>query len=322
MALRSSSDKVGFLSIESTYGTPPTLTAADAILLMEAEITPTADKLERDVNRPYFGGDPFVLVGKKVTLTAKVDLIGAASGTGAAPLGKLYRICGHAEAAQTVVVGPPALPLSEAYTPVSKNYDSATIDFFWAGIKFRMTGCRGTLDMDYSIKQFPQATVNITGLFTIPADGEAYTTIDWTAFKTPAAIESGVWGVVIGPLTGLTPVAVCAQSLSVSQNGNINLFECSTNRQVLVTDRKPGGTLKVYKDTTLALWNPWAIADAQNIMLMDCTMTKGVGLNSLLRMRAQLEYPKPVDIDGVAGYEIPFSLVPNAGGDEYGLYFW
>jgi hypothetical protein len=295
------------------------------MLMMDTTITPTADKLERNIDHPFYGGDPFVLVNKRVTLTGTIDVLGAAAGgsTTAAPLGPLYRTCGHSEAVQIVAVGPPAIPASYCYAPISKTFESSTIDFFWAGVKCRILGARGSMDFDFTIKGYPKATVNITGIFTIPADGEAYTGADYTAFQTPAAIEATVWSVNIGPLTGLTPVAVCAQSLTLAANATVNLIECSTNRQVLMTDRKPSGTLKVYKDALLSAWNPWAIADAQATMLMDCMMTKAAGLNALLRIRAQLEYPKPTDIDGVAGFEIPFTAVPSgAGGDEYKLYVY
>lgn len=325
MGLRSSTDRAAFINMEVTYGTAPTMAAANAFLLMDSEITPAADKLERNVDQPFYGGNPFVLVGKKITLTGTIDVLGAAAGgsTTPAPLGKVYRACGHSEATQAAVVGPPAVPVSYAYLPISKNFESVCIDFFWAGVKFRMLGVRGSMDFDFTIKQFPMAKVTLVGILTIPSDAEAYSGADYSAFQTPAAIESGVWSVVVGPLTGLTPVAVCAQSLTLAANADVNLFECSTNRQVLETDRKPTGTLKVYKDATLATWNPWAIADTQAVMLMDCTMTKAVGLNALLRIRAQLEYPKPTDIDGVAGFEIPYTCIPSgAGGDEYQLYVY
>lgn len=310
MAMRSSSDRVALLAIETTYGTAVPGVAADAILVMDASVQTAADKLERNTDSPHFGGDPFVLVGKRVTFTGTVDLLGHATPGTAAPLGKLYRICGHSE---TLNVGPPA---DATYAPISKNFASATVDFYWAGVRFRMTGVRGTIDMAFSIKDYAKGTVTLTGILTLPTDAEAPSGISWATFQTPAPIESETWTVQVGG------VNVCAQQLSLSQNATVNLVECSEGREVMITDRKPTGSLRVFKDATLATWNPWSIAESQAIVTLTNTIVKSAGLNVSVPIRAQLEYPNPVDIDGLAGFEIAFTAIPSgAGGDEYSLIF-
>ena len=312
MALRQSTDRVCLFDLETTYGVAATMTAADAILMMESDIQPMADKLERVVDRPFFGGDPFVLVNKRVQLTGTIDVIGSATPGISAPLAKVYKACQHAETLIAAAVGPPIVPAAAMYNPISRSISSATIDFYWCGIKFRMLGARGSMDFDYSIKQYGKATVTLTGLLVLPTDGEPPGGIDWSAFQTPAAIESGVWTVTVDG------VNVCAQQLTMAQNATVGLIECSEAREVMVTARKPGGTLKVLKDADLATWNPWAIADAQAIIPLVSTIVKADGLNVEHIILAQLEYPKPTDIEGVAGFEIPFTAVPTgAGNDEY-----
>ena len=305
MALRSSTDRVGLVAVESVYGVAETITAANAMLLMNAQVTPAADKLERNTDKPYFGADPFVLVGKKVTLTADIDILGAAAASvgDAAPLGPLYRVCGHAEdlVAST----------SATYSPVSTNFESGTVSFYWAGILFQMLGTRGSMDFNFSIKNYAKASISLTGLLVAPADGEPPGSIDWSVFQTPPAIETETWTVTVGGTN------VCAQELSLAANATINIIECSEAREVAYTDRKPTGTLKVYKDATLATWNPWDVAEAQSVVVLQNTITKSAGLNCSMPIRAQLEYPKPVDMDGVAGFEIPFNCIPDTGGDEY-----
>lgn len=310
MAMRSATDRVALLALETTYGTAPALTAADAILLMDASIQTQADKLERNVDMPHFGGDPFVLVGKRITLSGTVDLLGAATPGTAAPLGKLYRICGHSE---TIDAGPPA---QVTYAPISKNFASGAVDFYWAGVRFRMTGVRGSLDMAFNIKDYAKGTINLTGILTLPTDAEPPAGIDWSTFQTPAPIDADTWEVMVGA------VNVCAQQLSLAQNATVSLVECSEGREVMITDRKPTGSLRVFKDATLAAWNPWSIAESQAIVTLTNTITKAAGLNVSVPIRAQLEYPQPTDIDGLAGFEIAFTAIPSgAGGDEYSLIF-
>lgn len=310
MAMIPTQNRVALLKKEVTYGTDSTPAATNAILLMDSVINTTADKLERNVDQPFFGGDPFVLVGKKVELTATCDIIGAATAGTAAPLGQLYKICGHSE---TLTVGPPA---DTTYKPISTGFDSATVYFYWGGILCKMLGVRGSLDFDFSIKQYAKGSVKLTGIFSIPADAALPTGIDWSAFQTPAAVESATWDVTVGAQS------VCAQSLTLASNTKVDIIECSNSFEVVISDRKPTGVLTVYKDQTLAVWNPWSVADTQAIVTLTNTITKTAGLNVTMPIRAQIEYPETVDLDGVAGYKIAFTAVPSgAGGDEYSLKF-
>lgn len=306
--MRSYTDRCALLAIEVTYGVAPALAAANAILLRNSQIQPAADKLERNNDKPYFSGNPFVMVGKRVTLTGETDILGAAIAGNAAPLGALYRTCGHAEVLDAGV--------SATYSPISRNFASASIDFFIGGIKFRMLGVRGSIDQDYTVKQYAKGTVNLTGLLTIPTDAEAPAGIDWTAFQTPAAIETETWEVTVGG------VNVCAQQLTLQANATVTVIECSEGREVAITNRTPGGVLRVWKDSTLATWNPWSIAETQAIVPILQTITATGGRSVEVPIRAQLELPRPVEIEGQLGYEIPYTAVATgAGGDEYSITF-
>lgn len=310
MAMRSAEDRVALLALEPTYAAGATITAANAILLQGSSIETLADKLERPIDMPHFGGDPFVMVGKRVVLSATVDLLGAATPGTAAPLGLLYRICGHS---QVLNAEPPA---DTTYAPISKGVASGQLDFYWAGVRFRMLGVRGSIDMEFSIKNFAKGTVQLTGILTMPTDAEPPAGIDWTAFQAPPAIETETWEVMVGATN------VCAQQLNLRQGATVNLIECSEGREVMITDRKPTGSLRVFKDALLSVWNPWSIADSHAIVTISNEITKAAGLNISVPIRAQLEYPKPTDIEGQAGFEIPFTAVPSgAGGDEYSIVF-
>jgi hypothetical protein len=308
MSLRSVEDRAALIKIEVTRGTDSIPAAANAMLLMESSIAPAADKLERKVDRPFYGGDPFVLVGKRVELNSKVDLLGAAAAGTAAPLGTIYRICGHSE----VLVA----DTSATYAPISKNFESATIYFYDSGMWWKMLGCNGSIDIDWSIKGYAMGTLKCIGTFAVPTDGEVPSGIDWTTFQTPPAIETETWEVTMD--SGAGAVAVCAQKLTLTQGADVKIIECSNNRQAFIAGRKPSGSLTVYKDATLATWNPFQIAADHTIVTLASTITKAAGLNVATTIRAQLELPKPTDIDGLRGLEIPYVAIPSgAGGDEY-----
>lgn len=309
MAFRSATDVVALVALETTYATPPTIGAADAVQLIEPSIEIAGEQLQRNIAKPFFGGSPFVLTGKRITLSATIDLIGAATPGNASPFGRLYRICGHSE-----VLTPTT---SAVYAPVSTGIPSATIDFFWAGERIRMVGVRGTMEMDFSIDNFPRATVTLTGIYAGPTDASPPTGINWTAFQTPQAIETPNWSVQVGSY------AAHARQLTINQGGQVALVSTSESAQVLITARNSTGNLIVVKDADLSVWNPTAIANQHTIQTITCSVSGSAGRNVSLTARAQLGMPsRNSPVEGLAAYTIPLSIIPSgAGGDEYSITF-
>lgn len=304
MGFRSNTDRLILVDIETTYGVAATMTAADAVLAMNASIQTLAESAQRQLDKNYMGGDPFVLVGKRVELSFEIDLIGHATPGTAAPCGKVLRLCGFAETLEPSD--------SATYTHVLNNAsaESATIDFFWAGIKFRLTGARGSLDIDYGVKGFAKGMVRAIGLLTIPADGEAPSGVSWSAFQTPPAIEESTWTVMAG---AHSPHAT---QFRVTDNAELPLIETSESRQVVWVNRKPAGELTCVKNDSLAVWNPWSIADAHTIVTLTSIVTGGAGKSTSVAVRAQLSMPEPTEVDGVAAYKIPFTMIPTAAGND------
>lgn len=306
MSFRSANDRVVLAAVETTYGTAPTMNAATAILAMNSTVRTIGEQLARNVDSSFFGGDPFVNVGKRVELDFECDLIGHATPGTAAPLSAIYRACGHA---QTLDPGVDAL-----YAPVSTGQASCTIDFYWAGVKFRMTGCRGSMDVEWAIKTYAKCKIKMIGLLTIPTDQEPPSGISFSAFQTPAAIETPTWAVVIDPGT---PYSAHATSLTLNQGATLPLIETSESRQVIWTDRKPSGELIVVKNDALTTFDPWTLADAHTVVDITSTVNGGAGKIVTSAIRAQLGYPEPTEVEGVAAFKIPFTAVPDAGDDEY-----
>lgn len=307
MPFRSAKDRVGLAKLESTYGTAPSMAAADAVLLMNASIKTIGDKLERNIDSNFYGGDPFVLVGKRVELDFEVDVLGHATPGTAPPLTAIYQACGWEQTLQAGV--------DASFKPKSTAQASATIDFFWAGVRFRMTGVRCSYDFEYAIKTYAKMKVKAVGLLTLPTDQEPPSGISFAAFQTPAAIETPTWLVSIGAYN-----AHCV-SLMLNSNAELPLIETSESRQVVWVDRKPAGELIVVKNDTLATWNPWTIADGHNIVTITNTITGGAGKNLTMPIRAQLGYPEPTEYEGVAALKIPFTALANAGDDEFTVTF-
>lgn len=307
MAFQTTKNKVVLVAVESTYGTAPTMNAATAVKAMNATVRVIGEQLKQTLDKPWFGGDPFVLVGKRIELDFEVDLLGAATPGDASPLGPVYRGCGYS---QTLDAGVDAV-----YAPVSTGQASVTIDFYWAGILFRMTGGRGAMDLEFATKKYGVGKCKFVGILTTPADGTIPVGIDLSAFQTPAAIETATWALSVGAQ------AVDAISLMISQNGTMPLIETSESRQVVWTDRAPSGELIVVKNLALSTWNPWGIANAHTIVDISNVVTGGAGLNVSCPVRAQLGFPEPTEVEGVAAFKIPLSFIPSEDGNDHTLTF-
>ncbi len=294
---------------ESTYATDAAPVAGtDALLSFEGSIKVEADKLERKQDLPYFGADPFVLVGKRATVEFSFDMIGAANVGEAAPIAPVLLACAHAETLDEDV--------SATYNPVSSAFASATIYFYHAGILFKVTGARGTAEWDLSIKQFGRGKATFTGIISVASIAESTPgSLTLTAFQTPVANETETLSVTVGG------VAVNATKFTFAQNQDVRMFEGSESREVGVVDRMPSGVLTMFAEA-LATFNPWSIADALTDKEIVVEVDGGAAKTTTLTIpKAQLEYPALTNLDGATGWEIPFVAKPGSGGDEYSWAF-
>ena len=108
-------------AIETTYGTSPAMTGADAILLKELDVSPLEVELQdRELITGYFGNTEKYLGSRMSMAKFSVELQG--SGTAGTPpkYGEILRACGFSE---TIV---PAT--SVEYLPISTAQESVRDD--------------------------------------------------------------------------------------------------------------------------------------------------------------------------------------------------
>lgn len=294
------------VKIEGTYGTDSVPTgAANSVLSFDGQVAIEADKLDRKRDMDYFGGDPFLLVGKRVMIEFDVEMIGASSVGTAAPIAPVLRACAHGE----TLVG----STSATYNPISTAFQSVSVYFYHAGIRFKVTGVRGTIDWKMQIKGWCRGRVKLTGLinFTTNPSETAPTGNVYTAFQTPPVVETETLSVTLGG------VALNVDSIDFTQGNDVKIFEGSESREATIVERMPTGVVRVYQEV-LATFNPWSIANAYTNQAIVAAVNGGAGKITTLNVPlAQLEYPRLTNKDGAMLWEIPFVAKPNAGNDEY-----
>lgn len=300
--------KVVLLKKESSYGTDSVPVAAtNAILAMAGSITLESDKAERDIDLAFFGGKPFVIVNRRATIEFEFEPLGAATAGTASPWSHTLQACGFAETLDAV--GP---PIEALYNPISDNISSCTI-YFWMGTqKFAIVGCRGNIEFTTDIQTFVKGKATFTGIMAMPVDAAMPAAV-LTMFQTPVAVETETFELVLDAYN------LNAKGVTLQLNNDVKMHEGSEAREVIINDRKPGGTIRCY-DPGVAAKDLWALARAGEPVELSYTVQPAASPTGRILVvsapKVQLELPKFTELDGARGLEIPFVALPDAGNDE------
>lgn len=266
------------------------------------------DQLSREIDYPVFTGRPFVRTRKRATLSGQIELLGAASVGTAAPASALLQAAGHAE---TLDAG-----VDTVYNPVSTGIPSVSAYFYHGGERYIALGARGALtEIMLAINDFPKAGFEIQGNPTV--DEQALPAgVDYSAFQDPEAIATENFTLSIDGFD------VDGVSITLNTNSTLQLVEHTEGRVTRITDRTPSGTIRLYRpavsDKAIR-----SLVDAHSRHPIIASYAPGAGKNVRLDVpTAQFGDPQPVDIDGFSGWDLPFTAIASASGnDEYLITF-
>lgn len=305
--------RVILAKLETTYGTDANPTgAANAMLVRNLSVTPIeADIVSRDTVRPYMGNYEQIIAAKRVLVTFEVELQGSGTAGTAPAYGPLLRACGLGE---TITAG-----TSVAYSPVSDSFKSVTIyyqsqdDTAVSSPRHKVTGARGTVEFTLNAKQLPVAKFTMTGLYNAVTDASNLTA-DYSAFKIPTAVNQGNT-----PTFSFFGYSAPMAEFNLSMNNEVTYRNLVNAENVLITDRKVGGTV-VFEAPTIAAKDFFAIANGST--LGDLQLVHGSTAGSIIDISAtgkvDIANPSYAEADGVMMLSVPFVLVPStAGNDEF-----
>lgn len=299
------------LESEATYGTDPTPTGADAILVRDLSITPLqSDTVGRDLVRPYLGASEQLLANTRVQCTFSVELAGSGTAGTAPRYGKALLACGLSE---TIVA-----TTSVTYAPVSSSFGSATIYYNIDGVLHKVTGARGTFTINGTVGQIPTIDFTFTGIYNTPTD-TALPSVTYGDQATPVIFKNG-------NTTGfeLLSYAGCLQSVSFDIGNSLvyrELVGCT--KQVLLTDRAATGSVTL-EAVTMATKNYFtaALTDASlGNLLFQHGQTAG-NIIDFASTRIDIGDVSYGDQDGIHMLTIPYTAVPStSGNDEFSLVY-
>lgn len=295
--------------IETSYGVDPTPTgAANAILVRNLNITPqNSEIVSRDLVRPYLGNSEQLQASTHVTLDFEVELAGSGAAGTAPAYGCLLRACGLSETVSTGV--------SVTYAPISTGFESVTVYFNVDGTLHKITGARGTVELNINARQIPVYKFTFTGLYSAPI-ATALPTVTYTAFQTPlVANNDNTTGFSFFSYAGVL------ESLNLNVGNTVNYRTLVGSESVIVTDRKTSGTCQI-EAPAIGTKDFFAAALADGTLgALDITHgTAGGNKVQITSSRIDLSNPSYTDNNGINMLSLPFVAVPStAGNDEFSI---
>ena len=302
--------RVILIETESSYGTDPTPSATDVVLVTDLSITPqSSDVVNRDVVRPYLGSSEQLLANTRVECTFSVELAGSGTAGTAPRYGSALKATGLSE---TVASG-----TSVTYAPVSSSFSSVTIHYNVDGVRHKVTGCRGSFTISAEVGSIPTIDFTFTGIYNAPTD-TALPTVTYGNQATPLIFKNG-------NTTGfqLLSYAGALQSLTMDLGVSTVYRELvGGTKEVIITDRASNGSVTIeaptisQKDYFTAALTDSSLGNLQ--FLHGTTAGNKVQLTSTKVDIGDVNYG---EMDGVAMHEIPYTLVPSAANNEFSLIY-
>ena len=290
---------------ESTYGTDPTPTGADAVLVRDLSIVPQqSDIVSRDLIRPYLGASEQLLANTRVECTFSVELAGSGTAGTAPRYGKALKACGFSE---TIVAN-----TSVTYDPISASFDSVTIHYNLDGVRHKVTGARGTFTITANVGEIPTIDFTMTGIYVAP-DDSAQPSVTYAAQATPLIFKQG--NTTDLSVMGLTTAKLSNYSLDI---GNEIVYRelVGGSGEVLLTNRNVSGNVTI-EAVALATKDYFATALADTLGVIKFTHGTAAGNKvKVASAKADIADVSYGDLDGIAMLEIPFTAVPSTSGND------
>ncbi len=322
---------------EATEGTDSAPTGAtDGFRLFDGSSSTEFDRVDRPLDKPFFGGDPFVVANKRAKIEGEFEIYPPAT-PGAASTS-------DADCARVLLPGgmsvvKDAVGKTTRYNPISSGIPSVTAYWYHVRRLLKVTGARTSLSgIAIEIGQRMKGKASIQGDY-----------VDWSTSVIPAVtlpskiptvasarnMRTTLSTLVRGATasTNATPLAdllVWAKSLSVDFGSDLKHKEYSSKSVNQISDRKPTFSLKLATTDITNDFDPLYVRDngivlVANVKLFEVGGTPDsvlTGLYSELNVRCQVDNVTETDIDGDDGWEITGPCIPSdTGGDEFYIGF-
>jgi hypothetical protein len=295
--------------LETTYGTDPTPTGADAVLTKNTSFTPQEGG-DKDLahETPFMGADPTIPIDLHGILEFDVDLVG--SGTAGTPpaFGTLLRACGLAE---TIVAD-----TSVTYSRISSGFESVTNYIHVDDMLFAMPGSRGNAQFQLNASSEPIIRFQFKGLYVPPSD-TAPPTPNYSAWQLPKEVSPRNT-----PVFTIGGTDLVMRSFSFDLGNTVNPRFNVNEEQILIEDCSEMIQMQV-GSTSLSDFNPFAMAEAgtRTPIILQHEATAGRTI-TITAPTAQMMRPgQPTEAQKIMEWPLSAKPLSASGGDQFTLTF-
>ena len=292
--------------VEATYGTDVVPTgAANAMEVSNVTVTPfEGERVSRDLIRPYFGDQGFVLAATYARLEGSIELAGSGAAGTAPAYAPLLRACGMAE---IITAGQKV-----EYKPVSASQEAVSLYANLDGVNHIMLGARGTFTLSLTPRQIPRFVFRLTGLLGPIAD-TPLPAAAYAGFQKPLVCSKANTSFTLHGLSA--PM----ESFSFDLGNTVEPRMLVGYEGIEITDRKTSGTA-VIEAVSIATKDWFSIARASTLGAI--AAQHGLVAGNICEIAAagvQVGQPTYGNTQGVLNTSLPLTFVPVAGDDEVTL---
>ena len=295
---------------EVTYNTDPVPTAgANAVLVENLAISFDGARMaERAPVRPSLGKLKNLFAGTLVQLSFDVEIKGSGAAGTAPELGVLLKGCGFGE---TVVAS-----TSVAYAPASSAHKSLTFYVYEDGLRYNVTGARGSVTASLQTAQVGKLSFTFTGHLAGPTD---------VALATPT-YNSAVPPVVINAPFSIDSYSAVISKIDFDMGLEVakpdNIAATDGYGEIRITGRAVTGTID--PEAVLVAAYDWVTKWKSSASY---ALTSGL-IGATAGNRYTLTMPAVVyseigtgDREGILTREVGFQATESAGDDEVSILF-
>ena len=206
--------------------------------------------------------------------------------------------------------GTPVINTSRVYNPVSINFPSITLYYNVDGLLHRLTGCRGSFEINVETTQIPVLRFSFTGLYNAPSDTASPST-NFANFQIPQVANTANT-----PSFSLFGFQGFMQSMTLNLTNEVNYRTLIGLEEVTLVDRRPAGTF-VFEAPTVAQRDYWTSANTGTTGAMSLLHGSRNGFRVRLDApRVSIGNPTYQSDNGVELLSIPFTAAPSVGNDD------
>lgn len=305
------------LKIESTPGVDANpSTSLNGIRLFDGRSGTEFDRVERNIDRPFFTGNPFIVANKRAFIEGGFELY--------PPSAPGQAVNGNADCEPLLLPAGMAVTKDDTakttrYTPISAAIPTATAYWWHVDSHIKVLGARHQITgLRLAVGERFTGQVRVEGSYTV-VEKQTLPTITLPS-TVPLVVQAANSQTHVA-VDGGSDLLVWAKELSIDFNSALGSKEYTSHKENAISDRQATFRLRIAR-TDLADFNPWTVRDEHSLFEARLRLDEGDDIYSELGIRGQIETIEPVDIDGDLGWELSGPCIASdAGGDEFYVEF-